>query len=303
MLTPMKIDFTAPVGPKKFLRTRREELAALRFERIGVDQVGATLGAEISDVDLRQPLDDATFAEIERALLAFKVLFFRDQDLSPAQHAAFGRRFGDLEIHPFLPAPEGSPEVVLLAKNEDIGGYENAWHSDVTWRAAPSLGSILRCRECPPVGGDTLFADMAAAYRGLPKEVREYVDGKRAGARLHDHVRPHADAGGARREAEGVSRGVAPDRAHASRDGREVPLREPRLHEPRRRASIPTRAAACSRSSTSRRATPSTRCASAGGRTRSRSGTTGRRSTTRARTTGPDVRVMERVTVVGDRPY
>ena len=179
----MKIDFIAPVGPRKFLRTRREELAALRFERIGVAQVGATLGAEISDVDLRRPLDDATFAEIERALLAFKVLFFRDQDLAPAEHAAFGRRFGDLEIHPFLPSPEGSPEVVLLAKNEDIGGYENAWHSDVTWRVAPSLGSILRCRECPPVGGDTLFADMAAAYRGLPKEIREHLDGMRA---VHD---------------------------------------------------------------------------------------------------------------------
>jgi taurine dioxygenase len=179
----MKIDFTAPVGPKKFLRTRREELAAMRFDRVRVDQVGATLGAEISGVDLRQPLDDATFAEVARALLSFKVLFFRDQDLTPPQHAAFGRRFGDLEIHPFLPAPEGSPEVVLLAKNEDIGGYENAWHSDVTWRVAPSLGSILRCRECPPVGGDTLFADMAAAYRGLPKEIREYLDGMRA---VHD---------------------------------------------------------------------------------------------------------------------
>lgn len=183
MLGPMKIDFMAPVGPRKFLRTRREELAAMRFERIDVAQMGATLGAEIGGVDLRRPLDDATFAEIERALLAFKVLFFRDQDLAPAEHAAFGRRFGELEVHPFLPSPDGCPEVVLLAKNEAIGGYENGWHSDVTWRVAPSLGSILRCRECPPVGGDTLFADMAAAYRGLPREVREQIDGLRA---VHD---------------------------------------------------------------------------------------------------------------------
>jgi taurine dioxygenase len=183
MLPPMKIDFMAPVGPKKFLRARREELAAMRFDRIGVEPLGATLGAEISRVDLRRPLDDETFAEIERALLAFKVLFFRDQDLSPAEHAAFGRRFGELEIHPFLPSPAGCPEVVLLAKNEDVGGYENGWHSDVTWRVAPSLGSILRCRECPRVGGDTLFADMAAAYQGLPGEVRERIDGLRA---VHD---------------------------------------------------------------------------------------------------------------------
>src|SRR4029078_8073595 len=96
----------------------REELAALRFERIGVEQMGATIGAEITGVDLRRPLDAATFAEVERALLAFKVLFFRDQDLSPAEHAAFGRRFGDLEVHPFLPSPEGSSEAVLLAQNE-----------------------------------------------------------------------------------------------------------------------------------------------------------------------------------------
>jgi taurine dioxygenase len=179
----MKIDFAASVGPKKFLRERREELAALRFARIGVRQIGATLGAEISRVDLREPLDDATFAEIERALLAFKVLFFRDQDLTPAQHADFGRRFGELEIHPFLPTPEGRPEVVLLAKNAEIGGYENAWHSDVTWRVAPSLGSILRCRSCPEIGGDTLFADMAAAYQGLPESVKQQIDGLRA---VHD---------------------------------------------------------------------------------------------------------------------
>jgi taurine dioxygenase len=179
----MKIDFLADVGPKKFLRKRREELAALRFTRIDVNQLGATIGAEISDVDLRAPLADTTFAELRCALLAFKVLFFRDQDLSPAQHADFGRRFGELEIHPFLPAPEGRPEVVLLAKNEQVGGYENGWHSDVTWRVAPSLGSILRCRTCPAVGGDTLFADMAAAYRGLPDEVKERIDGLRA---VHD---------------------------------------------------------------------------------------------------------------------
>jgi taurine dioxygenase len=96
----MKIDFTARVGPKKFLRRRRGELAAMRFNRIGVERLGATLGAEISGVDLRRSLDDETFAEVERALLGFKVLFFRNQDLSPAEHAAFGRRFGELGLRP-----------------------------------------------------------------------------------------------------------------------------------------------------------------------------------------------------------
>jgi taurine dioxygenase len=182
----MKLEFSGNVGPKKFLRARREALAALRFERFRLTQLGATIGAEIDGVDLRNPLDDATFAELQRALLAFKVLFFRDQDLSPAQHADFGRRFGELELHPFLPAPEGRPEVVLLAKNEQVGGYENGWHSDVTWRVAPSLGSILRCRECPAIGGDTLFADMVAAYEGLPDELKHALDGRRA---VHDFTR------------------------------------------------------------------------------------------------------------------
>ena len=282
----MKIDFTAPVGPRKFLRTRREELAAMRFTRIGVEQMGATLGAEISAVDLRRPLDDETFAEIERALLAFKVLFFRDQDLSPAEHAAFGRRFGELEIHPFLPSPEGCPEVVLLAKNEAIGGYENGWHSDVTWRVAPSLGSILRCRECPPVGGDTLFADMAAAYRGLPKEIREQIDGLRAvhdftitfGRMLtpealaekqkeyppatHPIVRTHPTTG---EKVIYVNRGFT---SHV--EGLDPDDSSRLLAFLYQQASI-----------------PSIRCASAGRRTRSPSGTTARRSTTRARTTGP----------------
>jgi taurine dioxygenase len=182
----VNLPFAVEVGPKKFLRERRDSLTALRFERFELIQVGATLGAEISGIDLRRSLDDATFTELHQALLAFKVLFFRDQDLSPEQHADFGRRFGELEIHPFLRAPEGRPEVVLLAKNEQIGGYENGWHSDVTWRMAPSLGSILRCRECPPVGGDTLFADMAAAYQGLPEEVKQHIDGMSA---VHDFTR------------------------------------------------------------------------------------------------------------------
>src|SRR6185369_15800521 len=278
----MKIDFTAPVGPRKFLRTRREELAAMRFTRIGVEQMGATLGAEISAVDLRRPLDDETFAEIERALLAFKVLFLRDQDLSPAEHAAFGRRFGELEIHPFLPSPGGCPEVVLLAKDEAIGGYENGWHSDVTWRVAPSLGSILRCRECPPVGGDTLFADMAAAYRGLPKEIREQIDGLRAvhdftitfGRMLtpealaekqkeyppatHPIVRTHPTTG---EKVIYVNRGFT---SHV--EGLDPDDSSRLLAFLYQQASI-----------------PSIRCASAGRRTRSPSGTTARRSTTRAR--------------------
>jgi len=116
-------------------------------------------------------------------LLEYKVVFFRDQRISTEQHLAFARRFGDLETHPFAPRKDGYPEVLLLEKNERMGGFENVWHSDVTWRLEPSLGSVLRARKVPDVGGDTLFCDMYAAYEGLDDDVRASLDGLRA---VHD---------------------------------------------------------------------------------------------------------------------
>ena len=80
---------------------------------------------------------------------------------------AFARRFGDLEVHPFIPANPDQPELVRFEKEATVGGYENGWHSDVSWRERPSLGAVLHALEVPPVGGDTLFADMCAAYDGL----------------------------------------------------------------------------------------------------------------------------------------
>ncbi len=162
-------------GPRAWVRAERERLAALRFDRIGVQPQGATLGAEISGVDLGH-LDDATFAELERAFLEYKVLFFRDQDISTEQHLAFARRFGELEEHPFLDAKEGYEKIVEFAKDERVIGVENVWHHDVTWRLTPSLGSVLRAVDVPGVGGDTLFSDMYAAYEGLDDDTRQRID-------------------------------------------------------------------------------------------------------------------------------
>jgi taurine dioxygenase len=162
-------------GPRPWVRAERERLAALRFDRIGVVPVGATIGAELSGVDLGH-LDDATFAEVERAFHAFKVLFFRDQDLTTEQHLAFARRFGELEEHPFLQSKDGYDNIVQFAKDERVIGVENVWHHDVTWRITPSLGSVLRAVDVPGVGGDTLFSDMVAAYEGLPESVRARID-------------------------------------------------------------------------------------------------------------------------------
>ncbi|MDE2563415.1 MAG: TauD/TfdA family dioxygenase [Sphingomonadales bacterium] len=165
-------------------------LAAQRaFTRLAVEPLTPTIGAEISGIDLSQHLDDDTIREIRAALLAHKVVFFRDQEITRAQHIAFARRFGELEIHPATPADQPDPEVLHIAYGPQSKGRENNWHSDVTWRAEPSLGSILRAVELPPVGGDTLFADMAAAFRGLSPAMQEWL---RSLSAVHDIARVFA---------------------------------------------------------------------------------------------------------------
>jgi taurine dioxygenase len=142
-----------------------------------------TIGAEVGNIDLTQPLDAGVVADLKAALLDWKVLFFRDQDITSEQHLAFGRNFGDLEVHPFAPSKPGYPEVLAITHDDKSKGRENTWHSDVTWREKPSLGSILHALEVPEVGGDTLFADMYAAYEGLSVEVKAKVEGATA---IHD---------------------------------------------------------------------------------------------------------------------
>ena len=160
------------------------------YERLTLTPLTPTIGAEVDGVGLGSPLDDGLRAEVNRALLEWKVLFFRDQHLTHAEHAAFARHWGDLESHPFARVrsfnqPDETPEVLRLEKGPDTGGYENVWHSDVTWREAPSLGSVLKAIEVPPVGGDTLWADMGAAYDGLPDADKDRIDGLVA---VHDWI-------------------------------------------------------------------------------------------------------------------
>jgi taurine dioxygenase len=169
-------------GPRAHVRDEYERLKDLRFDRIEVRAMAPTIGAEIGGVNLAD-VDDAVFGEIRRAWLEYKVVFFRDQSIDARQQVAFASRFGELEDHPFLPATDEDERIIRFEKSAEVAGVENLWHSDVSWREIPSLASILRAVEVPPAGGDTLFCDMIAAYDGLPDDVKERVDGAVA---VHD---------------------------------------------------------------------------------------------------------------------
>jgi taurine dioxygenase len=164
------------VGPFTHLAAERDRLAALRWGHFDARQLGSTVGAEISGVDLTVELPDDVIAELRQALYDYKVIFFRDQPMTSGQHAAFARRFGELEVHPFLPSNTGEPELVRFEKTAEVTGYENSWHHDVTWRARPSMGAVLHALSVPAHGGDTLFADMCAAYDALDEATKAEID-------------------------------------------------------------------------------------------------------------------------------
>lgn len=147
------------------------------------------IGAEILDIDLAAPDIADRIPGIRAALLEHGVIFFRDQQLTQEQHIAFARHFGELEIHPATPKDQSNREVLRIAHGPDSRGRENNWHSDVTWRECPSLGSILLAREVPEVGGDTLFANMHLAYERLSPKMREFCEGLTA---VHDIARVFA---------------------------------------------------------------------------------------------------------------
>ena len=147
--------------------------------------ISGYIGAELSGVCISD-LDEDEIAEIKEAWLDHKVLVFRNQNITREQHIAFGRIFGDLEIHPFAPNADGYPEIVKIISNDKVQYAASNWHSDVTWRQEPSMGSILRGRTIPAVGGDTSFANAAEAYNRLDPDVKNRVDALYA---IHDFTR------------------------------------------------------------------------------------------------------------------
>lgn len=148
-----------------------------------VNPLTCSIGAELSNVHLGAAAEDeGLMAEIRQALLKHRVIFFRDQDISRAEHVAFARKFGELEDHPVVGSHPDYPGLVQIYKTPDspLDRNENSWHTDATWREQPPMGCVLRCVECPPVGGDTMWVNMVMAYDNLPDDIKVKIEHLRA---------------------------------------------------------------------------------------------------------------------------
>lgn len=166
------------------------------YRRIGVHPCTPVIGAEISQVNLSQPLDEETITEVRRALLEHLVIFFRDQTMDREQHKAFGRRFGELHRHPGSTLAGNDAEMTRIHADETtkiVAG--EGWHSDLTCDPIPPLGSILHIHVLPEAGGDTMFCSAYAAYDGLSDKMKAYLEGMTA---HHDGERVFGPAYAAR---------------------------------------------------------------------------------------------------------
>ena len=147
----------------------------MAWRRIEVEPLTPTIGATVHGVDLAN-LDDETFREVHDAWMQHLVVFFRDQDLTPEAHLAFGRRFGPLHIHPAAPYAHGNPELMVI--HTDANSHRNNgdnWHTDVSADEEPPLGTILHLHDVPEDGGDTLFTNMYAAFEALSPRMQEFL--------------------------------------------------------------------------------------------------------------------------------
>ncbi len=145
---------------------------------IDVRPLSGRLGAEIHGVDLARPLDAKTFGLVERAFLEHLVIFFRDQELTPAQQVAFAARFGPIGRYPFAEPIADHPDIIAVIKEpSQTTNFGGVWHSDTTYLEIPALGSLLYAKEVPVRGGDTLFANMYLAYESLSPGLRRLLDG------------------------------------------------------------------------------------------------------------------------------
>ncbi|NIJ40551.1 taurine dioxygenase [Parvibaculum indicum] len=156
-------------------------MSARSYKTIEVKPIAGALGAEIEGVDLSAALSNEQFDDIHQAFLDHLVIFFREQNLTPEKHKEFGRRFGTLNIHPYVKGMDGHPEIMRIVKEpEDKLNFGGGWHSDMSFLEEPALGSILYAKDVPPYGGDTLWANQYLAYETLSDGMKTTLAGLKA---------------------------------------------------------------------------------------------------------------------------
>lgn len=175
----------------------------MNSQKIGINRVAGALGAEIVGVDLSQSLSNEVFSDIHQAFLDHQVVFFRDQNITPAQHIDFGRRFGSLNIHPYVQGMDDHPEAMEIIKEPgDKINFGGGWHSDMSFQETPALGSILYGLDIPEFGGDTLFASQYAAYDALTDAMKDLLDGLYA---VHSAEREYSPKGASAQKRESMA--------------------------------------------------------------------------------------------------
>lgn len=170
-----------------------------------VKAVGGVIGAELHGVDLTQDIDSAVYTEIRRLLLEYGVIFFRDQDISAKQHYALAKSFGPLQTHPAYETVDGFPEITILESTPNKPTKIEAWHTDMTFRQHPPMGTVLRSKVVPPRGGDTMWSNTAASFDALSAPMQSFL---RELVAVHDFrwgfKESLAEPGGAERLAQAV---------------------------------------------------------------------------------------------------
>lgn len=155
---------------------------------MSVENLTPTIGSIIHGIDLRDEMTDDVFEFLDRTLVERKVLFFNEQDITATQHIAFARRWGELEVEPLVESDPEHPELLVLRRKNRKAPPENCWHSDGAWRELPPMGAVLRAKIVPKIGGDTIWADMSAAYDELPDWLKDAIEGRSAVNSFHRHL-------------------------------------------------------------------------------------------------------------------
>ncbi len=152
----------------------------MRNRYFDVQPISGALGAEVHGVDLAEDLDDDTFGAVHQTLLDHGVIFFRDQDITPAQQLALAKRWGSLHLHPHIPSLPDHPGIMEIVKDvDDVHTLGGKWHTDQMFTATPTRATMLYAKEVPPAGGDTLFANLYLAYDALSDGMKEMIGGLR----------------------------------------------------------------------------------------------------------------------------